>query len=72
MLKFLLAAGSATVRKRRLSSYIAMLLLAGFGLIALRRAGHSRKRLAQWALTSSNAPTYTVTISAGLQPSNGW
>lgn len=64
MLEFLLAAGSATVWKRRLSSYIVMLLLAGFGLMPSRVLAQSQT-LAQWALTSSNAPTY-VTTAAGI------
>ncbi|MDB5267334.1 MAG: hypothetical protein JWP58_374 [Hymenobacter sp.] len=65
MLKFLLAAGSATTWKHRLGSHIVLLLLAGLGLLPTGAWAQSQP-LAQWALTSTNAPTYTVTgISAG-------
>ncbi|MGY3087986.1 hypothetical protein ACVWYF_001019 [Hymenobacter sp. UYAg731] len=64
MLKFLLAAGSAPIRKRRFGSHIALLLLAGFGLMPSYARAQSQV-LAQWALTSSNAPTY-VTPTAGI------
>ncbi|GAB3858590.1 hypothetical protein GCM10028822_33780 [Hymenobacter terrigena] len=65
MLKFLLAAGSVAIRTRRLGLHVVLLLLAGFGLLPSGAWAQSVP-VAQWALTSNNASTYTAPgLSAG-------
>ncbi|MBH8569922.1 fibronectin type III domain-containing protein [Microvirga sp. STS02] len=58
MLKLLLAAGSTTARKRGLGLHVALLLLTGVGLPF--GAWAQSVPVAQWALTSNNASTYTA------------
>ena len=59
MLKLLHAAGGPTTRKRGRVSSVALLLLAGLGLMPAGARAQSVP-VAQWALTSNNAPTYAA------------